>query len=100
MVFYNDKYKDIGAAKSKRDGLVVIGVMAEVVFQQVQCTLKFSKFTDFFLMPTLDWLSHSIVVAEQINILHVFQINDDEDEENPQQTYFNWGYQPVCASLI
>lgn len=35
MVFYNDKYKDIGVAKSKRDGLVVIGVMAEVVFQQV-----------------------------------------------------------------
>lgn len=35
MVFYNDKYKDIGAAKSKRDGLVVIGVMAEVVVQEV-----------------------------------------------------------------
>lgn len=51
-------------------------------------------------MLTLDLLSHSIVVAEQINILHVFQINDDEDEENPQQTYFNWDYQPVCASLI
>lgn len=55
MVFYNDKYKDIGAAKSKRDGLVVIGVMAE--------------------------------------------INDDEDEENPQQTYFNWGYQPSKLDL-
>lgn len=51
-------------------------------------------------MPTLDLLSHSIVGAEQINILHAFQINDDEDEENPQQTYFNRGYQPVCANLI
>lgn len=31
MVFYNDKYKDIGVVKFKRDGLVVIGVMVEVV---------------------------------------------------------------------
>lgn len=30
MVFYNSKYEDISEAKSKDDGLAVIGVMIQV----------------------------------------------------------------------
>ena len=35
MVFYNTKYPDISAAIQQSDGLLVIGVMAQVIYKNV-----------------------------------------------------------------
>ena len=39
MVFYNTKYPDISAAIQQSDGLLVIGVMAQVIYKDRPITL-------------------------------------------------------------